>query len=1237
MAEGELADCGTGGFNSSSGHGGIAMLMDTTSKHILGTTELTCLMPIKSGFVGEFETRTYATRLRIAMKVLNGLRVNSREVAPLRIFPDIVDVIRSIHSFQLSIIGNKQLLLAVTFDGPWESYMRFVWSGLGKLLDLLLINCVDYEAHASDKGFDRFSDWVRRHQIDTGLFYAASACSVDDIRYLTQLESAQLNEACPETFDKAAAILVAVDPVKQAEKVRNEAEVRFPGLVDAIGLKVISAFYSLRDSYPDRALDGRDLPDARYLHRAARETLKEFETEKIPAPLRLQFRSELDWFEKAVPQAPEAPIRHPAFHEMQGGILPGERRRENVGKPRVAHGCLLLARVVEPPLARTFLSGTLLNYVSRQGEERLHHVDTNVAFTFAGLRRLGVSATDLASFPKEFGEGMEARAGMLGDVRSNHPKNWSLPEWNWPGPATATKGPVRLSTIDIVVKMRASGPSGKKEHSWSEAHPLYEFATTLFADPNKTGVQVMSVQPMLHHVDAEGVNVIDHFGFVDGISQPRLEPDGDPKNDEWSNQVALGELFLGYQNDRTDPAFLKKDDPDALPGRELGSLLDNGTFLVVRKLEQHVGTLNEVLKTFLEKNEDLGWTPGDLLARMVGRELNGAPLTAQSPLPDGNKFTYKGDNGSGCPLHAHIRRGNPRGKERVPRIMRRGMSYGPRFEDDPREARGLMFLAYNASIAEQFEVIQRWMAGGNSTSGFSGHADPFLRVPQKGENGIFRFVHKDKDKDKDKDKVRRLHLGDDPFVSLKWGLYLFVPSISAIKTIAAKPKLDTETAKAQIALGQRIIASLQTDDDWSAILEDVTASHSGTTEAVYAAIRARGGVLKTPDRGMVLVASEPLVKEVLGNDAVFSVSEYKHRMAQSIGEVYLGLDFSEEYVRRSKVNKLVSDIGEQEAFRIAEQKTNALLDTMLPKGGGRPTPIALETLADQVLARLSAYWFGVPNDNEIRAGGRPAKAGDVHLPFHSLAPSRYIFSSPSPRNVVTAAGKRHGKELRNAVTKLAEKGIAEFRAPLAKELWDLTPDEGDAPRSDVFARTLVGFIEGFLPTVYGNFLKTMHLWISDETLWRVQQDLRSDGVPKAPYERAHAIIGPALRRAMQKRPVPDIVYRTATQRHKLNGETIEAGERVVVLIASATQEFAAQQQRDPDVTLVFGGNRKHEPHPTHACPAYDMGMGVLLGMIGALLERTTLTPTDSPLSIEALQYAPKRETKTVAPPEKVTA
>ena len=47
-----------------------------------------------------------------------------------------------------------------------------------------------------------------------------------------------------------------------------------------------------------------------------------------------------------------------------------------------------------------------------------------VAFTWNGLRVLGVPEASLASFPEEFRQGMVARAPMLGDAGANHPDNW---------------------------------------------------------------------------------------------------------------------------------------------------------------------------------------------------------------------------------------------------------------------------------------------------------------------------------------------------------------------------------------------------------------------------------------------------------------------------------------------------------------------------------------------------------------------------------------------------------------------------------------------------------------------------------------------------------------------------------------------------------------------------------------------------------------------------------------------
>src|ERR1700736_5685217 len=47
-----------------------------------------------------------------------------------------------------------------------------------------------------------------------------------------------------------------------------------------------------------------------------------------------------------------------------------------------------------------------------------------VAFTWNGLRALGVDEGSLATFPEEFKLGMVARAEMLGDTGENHPDHW---------------------------------------------------------------------------------------------------------------------------------------------------------------------------------------------------------------------------------------------------------------------------------------------------------------------------------------------------------------------------------------------------------------------------------------------------------------------------------------------------------------------------------------------------------------------------------------------------------------------------------------------------------------------------------------------------------------------------------------------------------------------------------------------------------------------------------------------
>src|SRR5499433_3673131 len=48
-----------------------------------------------------------------------------------------------------------------------------------------------------------------------------------------------------------------------------------------------------------------------------------------------------------------------------------------------------------------------------------------LAFTWNGLRALGMNEASLATFPEEFRQGMAARAEVLGDIGANDPSHWA--------------------------------------------------------------------------------------------------------------------------------------------------------------------------------------------------------------------------------------------------------------------------------------------------------------------------------------------------------------------------------------------------------------------------------------------------------------------------------------------------------------------------------------------------------------------------------------------------------------------------------------------------------------------------------------------------------------------------------------------------------------------------------------------------------------------------------------------
>ncbi len=200
----------------------------------------------------------------------------------------------------------------------------------------------------------------------------------------------------------------------------------------------------------------------------------------------------------------------------------------------------------------------------------------------------------------------------------------------------------------------------------------------------------------------------EHFGFRDGISQP------DVLGYQSTSGMGPGLFLFGY------PRIPGGAAPDlAIDPRKL---TDNGSLLVFRRLAQDVKAFHDFCEAEAARlrpqwpDMSASW----LAALIVGRWPSGAPLRQGisadpgSTIPPDNSFTFHGDEGHTCPFGAHIRKVNPRKGAGdvvdVPRMLRRGIPFGPRLKDEPAAERGLLFLAYQSSIQNTFEFVTvQWM------------------------------------------------------------------------------------------------------------------------------------------------------------------------------------------------------------------------------------------------------------------------------------------------------------------------------------------------------------------------------------------------------------------------------------------------------------------------------------------------------------------------------------------------
>ena len=386
----------------------------------------------------------------------------------------------------------------------------------------------------------------------------------------------------------------------------------------------------------------------------------------------------------------------------------------------------------------------------------------------------------------------------------------------------------------------------------------------------------------------------------------------------------------------------------------------------------------------------------------AGHPKAGQPLT-QVPPPDPllNDFNYDYDaEAQLCPFHAHIRRANPRvrvtsadGGVRPPRIVRRGMSYGPpvRSDDDVQTARdalqqerGLVFMAYNASLGEQFEVVQRWLAGGNSSGSYSGKAIPSSVSPNRA--GFDISVSSMKARPFAWRSTVRTGCTTNPARSYAWngahislrppkrrlrrcGIGRRTVIIGRWSRGARKKAKRRSRGCAKSRAGTAKSRRWQRGKRRSRIRIQ---PRNFTNASIWAAIRYRhGGVLRTPFG--VLVADREMVEQVFADPyRNLTITGYLPRMQRSFGILYLGRDAGQEdhaYEQESEAcNAAILGLNQPSAFELARTTTETVLQRLVDKAIGYAQAdgeanwdltVDVRELLEPLLAEFSEEWFGL--------------------------------------------------------------------------------------------------------------------------------------------------------------------------------------------------------------------------------------------------------------------------------------
>jgi hypothetical protein len=393
----------------------------------------------------------------------------------------------------------------------------------------------------------------------------------------------------------------------------------------------------------------------------------------------------------------------------------------------------------------------------------------DIGLTFRGLEALGLPRSYLQVFREKaraFSAGAPARAAQfLADTGLSASERWD--------------SRFRADRVHVALSLHAD-----------ESEQLDRFTEKLRGVEGACGLEGWEAPLDAAHLSHDPYNRLVHFGLVDGVARVGicgLRSHGRPRQ-----MHAPGYFLLGYKNgDGFNPWLLispGRRNPWLLPTAQVDpKFFRNASFGAIRLIEQFEERFRQFVHHWAQRLEV---SPEYIIAKMVGRWPDGRLIrpeeTDKSLEPDRcdrDAFDLGEDpDGLGCPFDSHMRRMNGRATPVVPArrrpLIRRGMPYGPPYDEKPKEDRGLVGIFFCASIEDQFEHLLAHWADANPM-GPHGHGT--AKDPLIGRHHSPTAFHNIPLSD---EKARQLKDFRRPYTRTRGTLYAFFPGKAALSRIA---------------------------------------------------------------------------------------------------------------------------------------------------------------------------------------------------------------------------------------------------------------------------------------------------------------------------------------------------------------------------------------------------------------------------------------------------------------------